>query len=51
MEMIDVLPPGLYEAVITEVDEKTINPDLVYPAILAAEVWQWTPFMRSNYYG
>jgi len=29
MEMIDVLPPGLYEAVITEVDEKTVNPDLV----------------------
>ena len=23
----------------------TINPELVYPAILAAEVWQWTPFM------
>ncbi len=23
----------------------TINPDLVYPAILAAEIWQWTPFM------
>jgi len=23
----------------------TINPDLVYPAILMAEVWQWTPFM------
>jgi multiple sugar transport system permease protein len=23
----------------------TINPKLVYPAILAAEVWQWTPFM------
>jgi len=23
----------------------TINPHLVYPAILAAEVWQWTPFM------
>ncbi|HVI18702.1 MAG TPA: sugar ABC transporter permease [Gaiellales bacterium] len=23
----------------------TINPNLVYPAILAAEVWQWTPFM------
>jgi multiple sugar transport system permease protein len=23
----------------------TINPQLVYPAILAAEVWQWTPFM------
>lgn len=23
----------------------TISPDLVYPAILAAEVWQWTPFM------
>ena len=29
MEMIDVLPPGLYEAVITEVDENTVNPDLV----------------------
>ena len=23
----------------------TINPNLVYLAILAAEVWQWTPFM------
>ena len=23
----------------------TINPDLVYPAIIAADVWQWTPFM------
>ena len=23
----------------------TINPNLVYPAILAAEIWQWTPFM------
>ncbi len=23
----------------------TINPDLVYPSILAAEIWQWTPFM------
>ena len=23
----------------------TINPNLVYPAIVAAEVWQWTPFM------
>jgi multiple sugar transport system permease protein len=23
----------------------TINPSLVYPAILVAEVWQWTPFM------
>jgi multiple sugar transport system permease protein len=23
----------------------TINPKLVYPAIIAAEVWQWTPFM------
>ena len=29
MEMIDVLPPGLYEAVITEVDENTVHPDLV----------------------
>jgi multiple sugar transport system permease protein len=23
----------------------TVNPDFVYPAILIAEVWQWTPFM------
>ncbi len=23
----------------------TINPRLVYPAILIAEIWQWTPFM------
>jgi multiple sugar transport system permease protein len=23
----------------------TINPSLVYPAILVAEIWQWTPFM------
>jgi multiple sugar transport system permease protein len=23
----------------------TINPDLVYPAIITAEIWQWTPFM------
>jgi len=23
----------------------TISPHLVYPAILASEVWQWTPFM------
>ena len=30
MELIDVLPPGLYEAVITEVDEDTVNPDLVH---------------------
>ncbi len=30
MELIDMLPPGLYEAVITGVDENTINPDLVH---------------------
>lgn len=29
MEMIDVLPPGLYEAVIGEVDEDTANRELV----------------------
>jgi multiple sugar transport system permease protein len=23
----------------------TVNPDLVYPSILVAEIWQWTPFM------
>jgi multiple sugar transport system permease protein len=23
----------------------TINPNLVYPSIIAAEIWQWTPFM------
>jgi len=29
MEMIDALPPGLYEAVITEVDANTANPNLI----------------------
>ncbi len=29
MELIDAMPPGLYEAVITEVDEHTVHPDLV----------------------
>ncbi|MGZ6079355.1 MAG: DUF3141 domain-containing protein [Myxococcaceae bacterium] len=29
MAMIDLLPPGLYEAVITEVDEDTKNPQLI----------------------
>ena len=29
MEMIDLLPPGLYEAVITEIDENTANPGLI----------------------
>jgi multiple sugar transport system permease protein len=23
----------------------TVNPDLVYPAIILCEIWQWTPFM------
>jgi hypothetical protein len=30
MEMIDLLPPGLYEAVISEVDGDTANPDLIH---------------------
>jgi hypothetical protein len=30
MEMIDALPPGLYEAVISEVDADTVNPNLVH---------------------
>lgn len=30
MEMIDLVPPGLYEAVITEVDEDTSRPDLIH---------------------
>ncbi len=30
MQMIDLMPPGLYEAVITEVDEGTANPDLIH---------------------
>ena len=30
MEMIDLMPPGLYEAVITEVDEDTEHPDLIH---------------------
>jgi hypothetical protein len=29
MELVEVLPPGLYEAVITEVDAHTVRPDLV----------------------
>ena len=29
MELIDVLPPGLYEAVITDIDENTVHRDLV----------------------
>jgi hypothetical protein len=29
MDMIDLMPPGLYEAVITEVDEDTGNPALI----------------------
>jgi hypothetical protein len=30
MDMIEMLPPGLYEAVITEVDEDTANPELIH---------------------
>jgi hypothetical protein len=30
MEMIDLMPPGLYEAVITEVDGDTANPELIH---------------------
>ena len=30
MEMINVMPPGLYEAVITEVNEDTPNPELIH---------------------
>jgi len=30
MDMIDLMPPGLYEAVITEVEEDTANPSLVH---------------------
>jgi hypothetical protein len=30
IEMIDLMPPGLYEAVITEVEEDTANPDLIH---------------------
>lgn len=30
MEMIDLLPPGLYEAVIAEVGEDTANPELIH---------------------
>jgi hypothetical protein len=29
MELIDTLPPGVYEAVISNVDANTVNPDLV----------------------
>ena len=30
MEMIDLLPPGLYEAVITDIDDGTVNPGLLH---------------------
>ncbi len=30
IEMIDLLPPGLYEAVITEVGENIVNPELIH---------------------
>lgn len=30
MEMINLMPPGLYEAVITEVNEDTQNPELIH---------------------
>lgn len=30
MDMIDVMPPGLYEAVITEVEPDTANPELIH---------------------
>jgi hypothetical protein len=30
MQMIDLLPPGLYEAVISEVDGTTVNPGLIH---------------------
>ena len=29
MDLIDVMPPGLYEAVITGIDETVDNPELV----------------------
>jgi hypothetical protein len=30
MELIDVMPPGLYEAVITDVDNSTAHPELIH---------------------
>jgi Protein of unknown function (DUF3141) len=36
MDMIDLLPPGLYEAVITGVDENTVNPELIQGGYLFA---------------
>jgi pimeloyl-ACP methyl ester carboxylesterase len=30
MEMIDLMPPGLYEAVITEIDQNVGNPELIH---------------------
>ncbi|HET6942767.1 MAG TPA: DUF3141 domain-containing protein [Sphingomicrobium sp.] len=34
MDMIDMMPPGLYEAVIEDIDEATVNPDLIQGAHL-----------------
>jgi hypothetical protein len=36
MDLIDLMPPGIYEAVITEVDEDTGNPELVHGRYLFA---------------
>ena len=38
--------PGLDHRRDTQVRSSgLVNPDFVYPAILIAEIWQWTPFM------
>ena len=42
MELIDAMPPGLYEAVITEVDENTVRPDLVGQIPVRLESAHWT---------
>ena len=46
VEIIKIDPPGVTDRQGSGPQQsQAINPDLVYPAILAAEIWQWTPFM------
>ena len=48
MEMIDLLPPGLYEAVITEVDHDTVHADLIHGKYCSvSKPARWTTSMRS----
>ena len=49
MDMIDLMPPGLYEAVITGIDETVENPELVQGSYLfGSRPAHWMTFARSG---